>query len=430
MKKLVSLQQYMMRHFMLAIFAVMTIWALLFYAYILEEVYDNVDDGLRDQKITILRSAYEDPSILKLSTYGVNQFRIHAAKGSEIDERNNFSHEFFYMPYDDEDEPYRVLRTMFYGPDKLPYHLEIRASTVERDDLIIDLSTALFVLYVAVVLGIFFLLKYRIFRTAWKPFYAILKDLNAYEVGTTANVAAVDTEVQEFNNLQQHVASMIARNAAVFADQKLFIENASHELQTPLAITVNKIDLIMDDSQTPPSLLIKLSETKSALQRLIDLNRSLLILSRIENRQFVQTQQVDINKITSELLENLNEIAVHKGVHIHADFQHHLIVTGNLDLLTMALSNLIRNAIRYTQSGGEIQIEIVDNAWQIRNSSATGALPESYIYNRFYKGSDAIQSSGLGLSLVKSILDITPGGGIAYFFEQNFHQFSVTFDNS
>lgn len=117
-------------------------------------------------------------------------------------------------------------------------------------------------------------------------------------------------------------------------------------------------------------------------------------------------------------------------MHIHADFQHHLIVTGNLDLLTMALSNLIRNAIRYTQSGGEIQIEIVGNAWQIRNSSATGALPESYIYNRFYKGSDAIQSSGLGLSLVKSILDITPGGGIAYFFEQNFHQFSVTFDNS
>lgn len=425
----VSLKQYTMRYVMIAIFAVMTIWALIFYAYILDEVYDNVDDGLRNQKISILRAVYESPSILHLKEYGVNQFRMTLLEDTIFDERNRFSNEFFYMPYDDEDEPYRVLTTMFYGPDKNTYLLEIRASTVERDDLIIDLSTALIILYIAMILSIYLLKEYILTR-AWKPFEYILKDLDAYQVGTTTAISPINTKVLEIQKLHHHIGTMVARNAAVFADQKLFIENASHELQTPLAIAVNKLDLILEDEDVPPGVMAKLADTKASLKRLIDLNRSLLFLSRIENRQFVQNELISLDALTDELLSNFVDIAEHKGIEVTLDYNATLRVKGNKDLLAMALSNLIRNAIRYTESDGEIRISINSNSWQIANSTNLGALPESYIFNRFYKGSDSIQSNGLGLSLVRSILQITPGGAVAYRFENNFHIFSISFTNS
>ena len=425
----VSLKQYTMRYVMIAIFAIMTIWALLFYAYILDEVYDNVDDGLRNQKITILRAVYEDESTLQLTEYGINEFRITALGDTTFDERNTFSNQFFYMPYDDEDEPYRVLTTMFYGPDKHTYLLEIRASTVERDDLIIDLSTALLVLYIAMIISIYLLEEY-IFTRALRPFKAILKDLNAYQVGITTSIPPVDTNVLEFQNLHQHFASMVARNAAVFADQKLFIENASHELQTPLAIAINKMDLILEDEQLPSTVLTKLADTKASLKRLIDLNRSLLFLSRIENRQFVHNELIDMNALTDELLSSFLDVADHKGIHVDVNNTEILRVKGNRDLLAMALSNLIRNAIRYTERSGEIRIAIHAHSWEISNTSTHGALPDGYIFNRFYKGSDSIQSNGLGLSLVRSILQITPGGAVKYHFENNFHIFSITFANS
>ncbi|WP_449325440.1 sensor histidine kinase [Sphingobacterium populi] len=418
-----------MRYLMIAIFAVMTIWALLFYAYILDEVYDNVDDGLRNQKINILRAVYEDPSLLQLREYAVNEFRITPLRDTVFDERNRFSHEFFYMPYDDEEEPYRVLTTMFYGPDKQTYLLEIRASTVERDDLIIDLSTALLVLYIVMISSIYLLREY-IVKRALRPFRDILEALNDYQVGITTSFAPVETNVLEFQHLHQHIASMVERNAAVFADQKLFIENASHELQTPLAIAINKIDLILEEKDVPKAIMSKLADTKASLKRLIDLNRSLLFLSRIENRQFVQNELIHVNELTNELLNNFLDVAEHKGITVNVKLEADLYVKGNRDLLTMAFSNLIRNAIRYTDTGGEIRIVVDSQNWKIANSTTLGALPESYIFNRFYKGSDSIQSNGLGLSLVKSILQITPGGSVEYHFERNFHIFSISFSNS
>lgn len=425
----VSLKQYTMRYLMIALLAIITIWASLFYAFILDEVHDNVDDGLRNQKLLILRAVYEDPAILATSEYGVNQFKITPATEEGFHEKNVFKNEMYYMPYDEEDEPYRVLTTGFYGPDKLPYQLEIRTSTVEQDDLILGLSIALAVLYVVVIISIF-LLNQFILTKAWKPFRKILKDLDRYQVGKSNTLDPLQTDVKEFKELHRHVESMVDRNEAVFSEQKLFIENASHELQTPLSIVVNKIDLMMDDDSLSENLLVQLAETKQALQRLIELNKSLLMLSRIENRQFAQDELVDLSSVTDELVSLMGDMATYKGIDLNVRRSQTCAVRGNLDLLTIALSNLIRNAIRYTPEGGEIVIDIEQHFWSIRNTSTQGALPESYIFNRFYKGSSGIQSTGLGLSIVYSIIQATPHTDLAYTYENNFHVFFISFHHS
>lgn len=175
-----SLKNYTLKHLAYALPLVVAIWAALFYAFILDEVYDNVDDGLKNQKINIIRQAYLDSTILNTREYGVNQFRI--IPTDSIQKKNVFSREFIYMEYDAEMEPYRILRTGFYGPDGQAYSLEIRTSTVEEDDLIIDLSIALFVLYLLLLLTIF-LINNGVLRRALKPLSRLTEDLQNYQFG-------------------------------------------------------------------------------------------------------------------------------------------------------------------------------------------------------------------------------------------------------
>src|SRR5690606_9185533 len=182
--------------------------------------------------------AYNNPDILNDSKeFGINQFRILPSEEGDNIDKKHFSREFFYMPYDDEDEPYRVLRTGFYSKEGQPYGLEIRTSTVEEDDYLINLAISLGVLYVVIILSIL-IINHYVLGKAWKPFRRILENLSHYRFGDASSFEAVPTEVKEFGELNRQIKQMIDRNEQVFEGQKRFLENASHELQTPLAVTI------------------------------------------------------------------------------------------------------------------------------------------------------------------------------------------------
>jgi len=203
-----------------------------------------VDDGLKNQKIHIIRQAYLDSTVLHTREFGINQFRI--LPSDSLRKTNVFSKQMIYMEYDDEMEPYRVLRTGFYAPDGRPYSLEIRTSTVEEDDFLIDLTIALVVLYLLIVFTLFLVNNFALER-ALKPLESLTKDLQNYKFGGSSRVKPVSSSVTEFIILDQKIQEMIDRNESLFLRQKQFIENASHELQTPLAITINKLDLLLEN---------------------------------------------------------------------------------------------------------------------------------------------------------------------------------------
>src|SRR5690606_13957957 len=114
-----SLKTYTLKHLVYILLLVVPVWAGLFYAFISDEVYDNVDDGLKNQKINIIRQSYIDSTVLHTREFGINQFRI--LPTDSLQKANIFSRQMIYMEYDDEMEPYRVLRTGFYAPDGQPY---------------------------------------------------------------------------------------------------------------------------------------------------------------------------------------------------------------------------------------------------------------------------------------------------------------------
>lgn len=420
-----SVKNYTNRFLVIAILIIMAIWALLFYAVIMDEVYDNIDDGLKNQKILIIREAYVNHDIIESAhEFGINQFRISPISEAEFSDSNQFSKEMFYMPYDEDDEPYRVLRTGFHDREGNPYKLEIRTSTVEEDDFLFDLAISLAVLYSVIVLSIV-VINHIVLTRAWQPFHKILRNLSRYRFGEANSFEAVPTQVKEFVELNQQIETMIHRNEEVFNSQKRFIENASHELQTPLTIMAGKLDLLLDEELTEEQLL-KISEAKQSLLRMVNLNKSLLMLSRIENKQYIHEEEVNFNDVVDELLENMQPLIDHQNMKVLREESGTFTVTFNKELAFVLISNLLRNAIKYNlPTEGEIRIVLSTDEIRIANTSHVGRLNTAFIFERFHKGQQDSQSNGLGLSIVQSILQQYPYIQLQYVFVDQMHEFRL-----
>lgn len=427
----ISVKNYTNRFVVIAILIVMAIWALLFYAVIMDEVYDNIDDGLKNQKILIIREVYKNPNLINESKeFGVNQFVIKPVVdfNDTIDE-NKFSKEFIYMPYDSEEEPYRVLKTGFYDDAGKPYYLEIRTSTVEEDDFLIDLAISLSVLYVVLVLSII-VINYYVLNKVWRPFDLILKNLGFYRFGNEHSFREVKTKVREFNDLNNHIKHMINLNETIFNKQKVFLENASHELQTPLAVSLNKLELLLENTDLSENDLIKIVEAKRSLHRMVSLNKSLLMLSRIENNQYSSKNNISIANLIRSLLEDYEDLLEFKNIDVQFESKNDFFIDANPELIRILVSNLLSNAIKYNSSLGKISIVIDENSLTISNASMSAALNPDYIFDRFYKGTQDNTSNGLGLSIVKTILEKYPFISLKYNYKDNMQNFKLMINKS
>ncbi|MDQ1097950.1 MULTISPECIES: sensor histidine kinase [Chryseobacterium] len=420
-----SLKYYTLKYIVVALLLIIAVWAALFYAFILDEVYDNVDDGLKNRKIQLIKAVYKDEKLLNNVDFEFNEFKIVPISEQECNNRNKFYNRTYYMEYDDDDEPYRVLETCF--TDQFGGHrkLVIRTSTVEEDDLIYDLSIALVVLYFFLVLSILFVNGFLL-NKAWRPFYAILEKLRNYQFGEKTGNQRQEYSIKEFEQLDEEIDEMIRRNELVFDQQKKFIENASHELQTPLAIMINKIDLSVQDGNIDESTVHLLMDIKGNLTRMTGLNKSLLMLSKIENNQFSATEKVDFNNLIKDVIEAYKDFTDHKGISIEIVERGNFSTSFNSDLAHILISNLLKNAIKYNIPNGFIQVIIERNWLTMMNPGQNHPLDQDRIFSRFYKQSADHSSTGLGLSIVHSIIRQYPDLSIAYRFEDEMHQLIIS----
>ena len=403
---------------------IIAVWAGLFYAYILDEVHDNVDDGLRDRKIQIIKAVYLNPQLLKNNDFGFNEFKINSITAKEYKNKSRLYNQMFYMEYDDKDQPYRVLEADFIDQYKNRQRLVIRTSTVEEDELIYDLTTALIVLYILLVISIVAVNGYLL-NKAMRPFYLILGKLKKYQFGIPFSQEDQKYSITEFEELNIEINEMIERNELVFYQQKQFIENASHELQTPLAIVINKIDLLIQNEDLDKKNLNFLTEVKNDLRRMVGLNKSLLMLSKIENSQFNKTSGIDFNALIANLVQNYDDFIEFKKVKVNIIEKGMFIADFNQDLADILFSNLLKNAIKYNNEEGTLNIIIENNRITFQNSGTPLSLDESKIFTRFYKQASDHTSTGLGLSIIKTIIKQYPGWDVTYKFEDKMHYFIV-----
>lgn len=421
----VSLKYYTIKYLIMILLLIIAVWAALFYAYILDEVYDNVDDGLKNRKIQIVKAVYFDENLLKNNEFGFNEFKINPISASDYKDKNNLYNKMYYMEYDDEEQPYRVLKTDFIDQFGKHQQLTIRTSTVEEDELVYDLTTALIVLYLLLVISIIAVNGFLLHK-AMRPFYLILDKLKKYQFGVASSNEPQNYSIKEFEELNIEINEMIERNELIFHQQKQFIENASHELQTPLAIVINKIDLSIQNGELDKKNLNFLNDVKNDLRRMAGLNKSLLMLSKIENNQFNKISNVNFNVLINDLVKSYEDFIEYKKININVVEKDIFEAAFDPDLANILLSNLLKNAMKYNNENGIINIITEKEKLIFQNTGFGIPLDKSQIFNRFYKQGSDHGSTGLGLSIIKTIIKQYPKLNITYEFEEGMHCFILS----
>lgn len=399
-----KLLSYTYRKLALLLFLLMAVWGVLFYYAIIDEVVDETDDTLENYGEILMESALHDPSILETEGSLMSFYKftpISEEEGRHY--RQVFYDATVYIELEDEDEPVRVMCTAFRMPDGQYYELKLMISILERDDMVEAMLWylgALFLLFlICTSIGIQLVLK-GVFR----PLHRLLDWLHCIQPGKEVPPLDNPTKIREFRQLSDAALDMGNRSYKAYEEQKQFIENASHELQTPLAIVRGKVELLAESEGMTEQQMEQLDEIYATLGRAVKLNKSLLLLSRIENGQYTEMEDVSVDEILDELLPDLMDIYEHKQVRlIRKREEQPFIIRCNHSLAQILVSNLVKNSLLHNREGGELQVLTTPTSLVIKN---TGDVPldGEKLFRRFYHGMDGKKNStGLGLAIARSI---------------------------
>lgn len=426
-----KLLSYTYRKLALLLFLLMAVWGVLFYYAIIDEVVDETDDTLENYGEILMESALHDPSILETEGSLMSFYKftpISEEEGRHY--RQVFYDATVYIELEDEDEPVRVMCTAFRMPDGQYYELKLMISILERDDMVEAMLWylgALFLLFlICTSIGIQLVLK-GVFR----PLHRLLDWLHCIQPGKEVPPLDNPTKIREFRQLSDAALDMGNRSYKAYEEQKQFIENASHELQTPLAIVRGKVELLAESEGMTEQQMEQLDEIYATLGRAVKLNKSLLLLSRIENGQYTEMEDVSVDEILDELLPDLMDIYEHKQVRlIRKREEQPFIIRCNHSLAQILVSNLVKNSLLHNREEGELQVLTTPTSLVIKN---TGDVPldGEKLFRRFYHGMDGKKdSTGLGLAIARSIA-LSSSLKLTYEWQDGMHTFRlVNINNS
>lgn len=304
------------------------------------------------------------------------------------------------------------------------YLLTVETNVEEADETIAAISIVTFVFFSLLVTG-FILLNKRISKNIWKPFSDTLGKLKSFDLAKDPKLNFGKTDIEEFQQLNDTLDKLIQQNISVYNQQKVFIENASHELQTPLAVLKSKMDILLQNKDITTEQLQILEAIEMPISRMSRINKNLLLLAKIENSQFAEKTAINLPATLDSSIKLLADYIQDKNLRLSNEAKEPLEVSCNSFLLETMINNLLTNSIRHTAPGGIITIELKDKILTFKNSG-TSALNEATLFERFGISSKETVNSGLGLAIIKEICN-RYGWRISYLFANNFHSFSVSF---
>lgn len=298
--------------------------------------------------------------------------------------------------------PFKFLIRQINWNDKI-YQISGYVSSTEISHLIIKIFITEAIILILLLLSIIILNRVSS-RLLWNPFFTTMKKINEYDITRNRLIdLANETGTTEFNDLNKAINILISNITASFDHQKQFVENASHEMQTPLAIIRSRIELLTNQPALTENIAARLGDITDANNRLTQLNRTLLLLAKIENNQFPETEDVNVSLMIDAVIEMFRNLYEKKSPAININRDQPIIIKANPSLIEILISNIIKNAIVHNIAEGKIYVSISNNEFLVKNtgSELQGAPVE--MFQRFKKGSDKTKTTGLGLALVKQI---------------------------
>jgi signal transduction histidine kinase len=366
--------------------------------------YNQIDEGLATEKSIIEEEIQQDDNIPNYS--------------------DRFGHEIEVLTFNKKIKPYfRITDTTIVdstSDSKIDFRLlRAKGNTAKKGYSIIILhplsethllinsvikTLLIMILFVFVSLIIFNVL---ISRKIWKPFYNTINQLKRYDIKSRKTMNLATTDINEFTTLNKVLTNMATEIQNDYLNLKEFTENASHEIQTPLAIINSKIEMLIQSENLSVEQAESLHIINNSVARLSKLNSGLLLISKIDNNQYYETGEIEINELIKKTLIFYEDFIKHKKIEVSVHFDCTLIITINPSLAEILMNNLINNAIKHNIFDGYLKIRVTQDTLIIENSGQKlkDNINPSELFNRFKKDSNLENSIGLGLAIVKKICD-------------------------
>lgn len=415
------------RNFLILLFISLTIWGILFYRTVKPIIYVELDEYLLSRQNKIIENFKKNSQLLKLQNIELYNFTIEEVNQNKVKKiKQGYRDIKLFIPEENENEVFRELTNIFKFNDKY-YKIRVISSLVDKHKVKNLIVFSTLVLQVLLLLIILFLNR-KMLKNIWKPFYKLVSEIKNYRIDKHKTPSFEETNIDEFQLLNNTVKELLEKNHMAYLNQKNFIDNVSHEIKTPLAIIKNKTELLLQNKELAEDNAKSLSDIYEFVTKLNKISESLLLLSKIENNQFTNKNQVNLNKLIKEIIENHIEFIEFKNIKVEIKKNFEKILQLDETLCEILFKNLILNAINHNINSGIITIKIDKDIFTIENTGKPlNEAPESY-FERFKKRSDNNSSTGLGLAIVKSICDIN-NFQTQYKVKENKHKITVNFQN-
>lgn len=343
-------------------------------------------------------------------------------KISRVSKKRHFGDTIFFNPKKGRKETGRYLEEdlVMAGQN---YSIRIIASKIAH----MDQAKSIFLVIILPVLGLLVILwavnRYMMKRI-WVPFNQLLLNLKSFNVNKEQGFEQVSTSIVEFRELNDAIVDISQRVKSDYREIRMFTENASHEMMTPIAVINSKLDMMLQSTELSEEHSRNLVDLYRATAKLTKLNQSLLLLVKIDNNLLLDREQVNLKQMLEEKIQYFQEFTQRKSIVVNANLQEKEVLMSRY-LADILLDNLIGNSIRHNYKGGHIQVELSPERLSVTNTSEAGALDETVAFERFYK-SPASEGMGLGLTIVKQIVELH-GFSISYSYHDDVHVFTVIF---
>jgi signal transduction histidine kinase len=387
------------KRYLLVVIIVFLFAGIVLYFVIGIVVNNNIDETLRSRAERVRQNIQHLPEKEIITSSPDRSVTIKPISNNALFE--NFSDTVIYESWDKENVDYREMAFNVNKNGK-SYLVTLIISKLESGDMIEVIFYFMLGLFSSLVVILFFLNKWLTI-SVWKPFFRTLETLKSFNLGEKQEIQFDLTKIDEFGQLNEVLTEMIQKMQKDFSNLKDFTENASHELQTPVAIIKMKLELALQDKSLSVDRYQQIRIAYESASRLSKLNEALLLLSRIQNQQFINEEGLDFCELTRQRLVLIEELVELKNINVNINLLTPFIVKINPYLAEILINNLLNNALKHNHKGGQIVIASSVQKIVFSNTGAPLSIAPEQLFQRFMKQNMNNESTGLGLAIVSEI---------------------------
>lgn len=340
------------------------------------------------------------------------------------------------------EQPFKIIDTLIFNgfeKKKIPfrqislitvingkgYFIAARDTLIEEDDLLEVIAIVTGLVFLLLLVGLYFINR-NLSLKIWQPFYKTLDELKEFSYEKPGFNLSSESQLYEFTELNKTLEKLTRKVISDYQSLKRFTEDASHEIQTPLAVIQSKLETLMQYPGLKKDQAELINSAYLYALRISKLTQTLLLLTKIANDQFPDKKAIDISALISEKIKMFEDHILEKSLTLNEDINPDCLIETNFFLAESLVINLVSNAVKHNIKGGIINIRLDKNHFEISNSGEKPTVPTTKFFDRFYKTNESSESPGLGLAIVKEICRLNRWE-VNYVYEDELHKVVVIF---